>query len=278
MGDTASSAFQKPSASSPVASSGAITRPRALVDQQLPPALCAFPLAHLEADQLLLALGRRADQHEPALGLRLHARLQVDTVRPHADIPPGRPRRFRCAKRRGRAAASARSLPSTRSAAARSPAATGLGHPCPATPRALPGSRPSTRPRKYRMVGMSRSKSAWPHAGFGSRQFPFLGAPAAFACALMFVPSRKARPHSKPPARACATSSSRSRAPSSAQQMSSCAACYHGPSSAGTARHVRRCGSAKRWPQWSGAAPWAVPCRVAAPPRSAAPALPTPRP
>jgi len=38
------------------------------VDQQFPPALCAFPHTHLEADQFLLALGRRADQYQHALG------------------------------------------------------------------------------------------------------------------------------------------------------------------------------------------------------------------
>ena len=53
------------------------------VDQQFPPALCALPHAHLEADQFLLALGRRADQHQDALGLWLPC------------VPAGRHRRPR---------------------------------------------------------------------------------------------------------------------------------------------------------------------------------------
>src|SRR5690349_9716858 len=65
---------------------------------------------------------------------------------------------------------------------------------------------------------------------------PFLGAPAALWCALIEVPSRNAMPSSTP--RACAASSSRRHAPSSAQRMKSCAARHHGPSSAGTARQV----------------------------------------
>jgi len=60
------------------------------VNQQLAPALRAFPYAHLEAKQLLLAFRCRANQHQHAFGLRLHARLQVDAVRPDVDIPPGR--------------------------------------------------------------------------------------------------------------------------------------------------------------------------------------------
>src|SRR5215213_7237897 len=89
VGDTSSRAFQKPSAPSPVASSGATAKPRAF-DQQLPPALRALAHADLEAQELLLALGRRADQHQHALGLRLHARLQVDAVCPDIHVAPGR--------------------------------------------------------------------------------------------------------------------------------------------------------------------------------------------
>jgi len=59
-------------------------------DQQLPPALRAFPHAHLEAEQLLPALGRGADQHQHAFGLRLHAGLQVDAVGPDIHVAPGR--------------------------------------------------------------------------------------------------------------------------------------------------------------------------------------------
>jgi hypothetical protein len=60
------------------------------VDQQLAPTLRAFPDAYLEAEQLLLALGRCPDQHQHALGLRLHAGLQVDAIGPDVDVAPGR--------------------------------------------------------------------------------------------------------------------------------------------------------------------------------------------
>ena len=60
------------------------------VNQQFAPALRAFAHAHLETEQLLLAFRRGPDQHQHALGLRLHARLQVDTVRPDINIPSGR--------------------------------------------------------------------------------------------------------------------------------------------------------------------------------------------
>ena len=67
------------------------TRPRALqIDEQLLPALRALAHAGLKADQLLLALRRRADQHQHAFGLRLHARLQIDAVGPHIHIAPRR--------------------------------------------------------------------------------------------------------------------------------------------------------------------------------------------
>ena len=42
--------------------------------------------ARLKADQLLLALRRRAHQHQHAFGLRLHVRLQIDAVRPDVDV------------------------------------------------------------------------------------------------------------------------------------------------------------------------------------------------
>src|SRR5271165_3560557 len=43
-----------------------------------------------ETDQLLLAFGRRANDDKNALLLILEPRLQVDAVRPHIDIAPGR--------------------------------------------------------------------------------------------------------------------------------------------------------------------------------------------
>ncbi len=55
-------------------------------------ALALRALAHpsLKADQLLLALGRRADQREHAFGGVLHSRLKVDPVRPHIYVSPRR--------------------------------------------------------------------------------------------------------------------------------------------------------------------------------------------
>ena len=50
------------------------------LDQKFAPALRTFPHADLEADELLLALRRRADQHQHALAVIFHAGLQKDTV------------------------------------------------------------------------------------------------------------------------------------------------------------------------------------------------------
>jgi len=89
-GDTSSSAFQKPRKPSPVASSGAIVRPRALRSTSDSRQLWALSQAHLQAEQLLLALGRGSDQHQYTFGLRFHARLQVDAIGPDVDVGPGR--------------------------------------------------------------------------------------------------------------------------------------------------------------------------------------------
>jgi len=59
------------------------------IHQQLTPALGTLAHPDLEANQLLLALGRGADQHEHALGLFLHASLQVDAVGPDVDVVAG---------------------------------------------------------------------------------------------------------------------------------------------------------------------------------------------
>ena len=59
---------------------------RLQIDEQFLPTLCALPHAGPETDQLLLALGRRANQHQHAFGLWLHPRLQIDTVRPHVNV------------------------------------------------------------------------------------------------------------------------------------------------------------------------------------------------
>src|SRR3712207_7396969 len=58
-----------------------------------PPRSTLFPYTTLfrsEADQLLSALRGGADQHQHALGLRLHPRLQVDPVGPDIDVVPRR--------------------------------------------------------------------------------------------------------------------------------------------------------------------------------------------
>ena len=60
------------------------------VDQQLPPALGAFPHADLKPDQFLPAFRRGSDEDKHALGLVLHPGLQVDPVRPNVDVAPGR--------------------------------------------------------------------------------------------------------------------------------------------------------------------------------------------
>src|ERR1700752_5420188 len=60
------------------------------VDEQLAPTLGALPYPGLEADEILLALGCGADQHEHAFGGLFHARLQVDSVRPYVHVTPGR--------------------------------------------------------------------------------------------------------------------------------------------------------------------------------------------
>src|SRR5208337_5145173 len=59
---------------------------RLQIDEQFLPALRALPHARLKADQLLLALRRRPHQHQHALGLRLHSRLQIAAVRPDVDV------------------------------------------------------------------------------------------------------------------------------------------------------------------------------------------------
>ena len=59
---------------------------RLQIDEQFLPALRAFPHACLKAEQLFLSLGRRADEHQHAFGLRLHARLQIDAVGPDINI------------------------------------------------------------------------------------------------------------------------------------------------------------------------------------------------
>jgi hypothetical protein len=65
-----------------------MVRPRRLIDlnEQFSPALGALAHAGLEADQLLLTLRCRADQHQHALGLILHPGLEIDPVGPDIDV------------------------------------------------------------------------------------------------------------------------------------------------------------------------------------------------
>ena len=60
------------------------------VDEKLTPALSAPSHAGLEAEELLLALGCCADQHQHAFGGFFHPGLQVDPVRPHIHVSPRR--------------------------------------------------------------------------------------------------------------------------------------------------------------------------------------------
>src|SRR5512132_628354 len=63
------------------------------VDEELPPALRALAHPGLKADEFLLALGCRADQHQHAFGGGFHPRLQVNPVPPthrHSAAPRDR--------------------------------------------------------------------------------------------------------------------------------------------------------------------------------------------
>ena len=60
------------------------------VEQQLPPGLHALAHAIGQADELLLALRRRADDDQKALGVRFEAGLHVDAVNPEVDVTFGR--------------------------------------------------------------------------------------------------------------------------------------------------------------------------------------------
>src|SRR4051794_14755632 len=91
LGQTSSTACQKPSAPSATASSGPRDNPRPPeVEQQLPPGLHALAHAIGQANKLLLALRGGADDHEKALGVRLKAGLHMDAVDPEVDVAFGR--------------------------------------------------------------------------------------------------------------------------------------------------------------------------------------------
>ena len=60
------------------------------VEQQLPPRLHALAHTIGQANKLLLAFRRRADDDEKALGVRFKAGLHVDAVNPDVDVAFGR--------------------------------------------------------------------------------------------------------------------------------------------------------------------------------------------
>ena len=88
---TSPSAFQKPSAPAAMASSGATSRPRrfrssnsSFHDSALSRTPSASPI------KFLLALWRRADDDEDALGVVFQPGLEVDAIGPEVDIALGR--------------------------------------------------------------------------------------------------------------------------------------------------------------------------------------------
>src|SRR5215211_1130849 len=91
VGHSSPSAFQKPSAPSATASSGAMSRPRFFKSSSsFTPILGALACAVGEAEQLLSALRGRADDDQDALLGIFKAGLQVNAVGPHVDIALGR--------------------------------------------------------------------------------------------------------------------------------------------------------------------------------------------
>ena len=79
-------------------------------------------------------------------------------------------------------------------------------------------------------------RSSWTRETTCRRGGPYvLDAPAAFACALIEVPSRNTMPRSAPPA--FARSNRRSQTPRRDHRMKICAAFHHGPNSVGIERH-----------------------------------------
>src|ERR1700710_1667832 len=59
------------------------------IDEQFAPTLRALANPNLQADQLLAAFRRRADQNQHAFGLILHPGLQINAVRPDIDVASG---------------------------------------------------------------------------------------------------------------------------------------------------------------------------------------------
>src|SRR5437868_9122942 len=89
VGHSSPSAFQKPSAPSATASSGATARPR-FFKSSSSSILRALARAVGKAEQLLPALRRRADDDQDALLGVFKTGLQVNAVGPHIDVVLGR--------------------------------------------------------------------------------------------------------------------------------------------------------------------------------------------
>ena len=84
---------ERPSAPSPSASCGPISRPRRLRSSRTSrPGLLTFAIAVGDGDQFLLSLVRGPDDHQDALLLFLHAGAEIDAVHPEIDVALGRDR------------------------------------------------------------------------------------------------------------------------------------------------------------------------------------------
>jgi len=91
LGQISCKARQKPSAPSPVASSGSSTSPfwSRSRSRSTAPALGAFPEAVFDRQQLLAPLGVGADEDQDALPLVLEPGREVNAVSPEIDVAPG---------------------------------------------------------------------------------------------------------------------------------------------------------------------------------------------
>src|SRR5436309_11426655 len=85
-GQISPAAFQNPSAPSAMVSCGGTSSPRRFIEQQIAPVVRALAGAIGEADQLLAAFRRRADQHQDALLFVLEAGFEMDAVGPDVDV------------------------------------------------------------------------------------------------------------------------------------------------------------------------------------------------
>src|ERR1700730_4706150 len=87
LGHTSPSAFQNPRALSAAASSGATDKPRRFRSSSKARQSCALSRVPVgEADKLLPALRRGADDDEDALRIVLQTRLQMNAVGPDVDV------------------------------------------------------------------------------------------------------------------------------------------------------------------------------------------------